>query len=124
MYDVKIFPFDTCYTYVLKRTGRYSMDMLMMSGAEWVDSNTTNPVHSIDELYVGDILIKDTGTEELFLNNEIKNGILIENRVHTKYHFMVYEGDGIVSDAKMTTDYVYHIRYRRISLHGLKRMLI
>lgn len=122
--DVKILPFDTCYTYALKRTGRYILALLEMSGAEWADYNGAMPVSSIDDLCVGDILIKDTDVEPLLLNNEISGGILIENKIHTKYHFMVYEGDGIVSDAKMTTDYVYHIRYRRISLHGLKKIMI
>ena len=113
LYPVKINKHDTCYTYVLKRTGQATLENLLMSSEEFCSRSRISS--SPDNPEVGDIYV--TFFENfmtLDIDTEItESGQIIENKVNLDRHFVVYEGDGLVSEACTTTDSTYGLRIRR-----------
>jgi hypothetical protein len=124
LHDVKINMFDTCFSYALRRIGIFTPDLFYVTADEWLkDKVMTAPVTDISELSVGDLLYRYVDNDAFYVNREIIGGKLIEHKVHLCHHFMVYEGDGIISDATNTTDNVYHIRFRYFKCNDARKII-
>ena len=105
--EVKLLKHDTCYTYMLKRIGICTLDNLLLESNDFISKYERETVQESD-LQIGDILIftwpddpkrKERAEFEITPNREIVMG--------THYydiHFMVYEGQGLISHAILSTD--------------------
>jgi hypothetical protein len=108
---------DTCFTYALKRTGTMNSDLSYMSSAEFIKWHGYSSISDMSMLVPGDILFcfLTEPSEHLIDNHITEDGRILEGKVKLEHHFLVYEGDGIVSEATSTTEQIYGIRQRRLS---------
>lgn len=101
MKKVKIQKHDNCFTYALKRADVFFN--IFKSSDEWLETQDIHQVHDPRKLRKGDILLimLDKDEREVYeLANEIdSDGKIIWSDVEMNKHFMVYEGDGMVSEA-------------------------
>lgn len=100
--EVRLLKHDTCYTYALKRVGIDTLENLRLESNEFISKFLLETVEEKD-LKEGDILCyvwEDDPIRKLraeyFISPERE--ILIETKYHN-VHFMVYEGNGIISHA-------------------------
>jgi len=121
---VKLYQYDTCYTYALKRTGRYdkyfNIDIEHIFNQYGVTVSNRCPV-------VGNIIFWDDGSGSEWYPNEIsKDGIIIYHKWNTSLHFAVVEHGGMISDCtKEDTENVYPIlRMRRLDDIKIKPKVI
>jgi hypothetical protein len=109
---------DTCFTYALKRARRevfiyHSSDDYIQNSAVSVDR-----VHDLRGLEKGDILMyklnKDDTTIVEVANFIDEDGKTTWSDVKFDKHFMVYEGDGMISEAVIEYNKMFSIQYRSI----------
>lgn len=110
--DFQITKNDTCLTYAVKRIG---LDF------DFCNYHTLREEFDFENYYdfslsVGDILFWDQKMEWDWMPTEIISGKIISHRVPVKFHFAVYEGNGIISDCTRL-DYNPHpsLRFRNIN---------
>jgi len=110
--EVKLLKHDTCYTYMLKRTGLYNLETSMMESNQFILQRCVKQKEQIQYLKPGDILlIEDEDLESVTCrrNSRItEKGLVYQESITWGLHFMVYEGnfDNVptISDCIWITD--------------------
>jgi hypothetical protein len=109
---------DTCFTYALKRARREvfnynSSDDYIMNANVSVDR-----VHDLRGLEKGDVLMyklsKDDTTIVEVASEIDEDGKVTWNDVKFDKHFMVYEGEGMISEAVIEYNKMFSIQFRSI----------
>lgn len=115
--EVHLLKHDTCYTYALKRTNNFTFENVTSTAEEFIARYKTDKP-KIDDLEVGDILIyqdeitsKNTWELARFINEDAQ---IIWTEIYTNLHFMVYEGNGLVSDACIEKDICLGLRLNKL----------
>jgi len=118
MKEIKLLKHDSCYTYVLRRSGKETLELLTSESNDTIEKLGYSKKKKLQK---GDILV--------YINPDDKSlhaGIIdLKCRIFQKYtnqnlHFMVYEGNGIVSDLTIMSDSLSNDILKSIRLRKLK----
>ncbi len=118
--SVKITNRDSCKTYALKRIGLEKLLNFNDDTPTIKDLYTTRALKHIESPEVGCILVWKTenGKEQYWNSIEIdSNSRVTKAKMYTYGHCAVYEGDGFISEVRITEDN----NKRIVSTIGLKR---
>ena len=122
MEPVKLLKHDTCYTYALKRVGICTLEHLLLESNDFIRKYQSEMIDEKD-LEIGDILVlilEDIGNgNKVRVQDEItKSSVVLTNSKHYNIHFMVYEGEGVISHtvwSDLEGRWCYEIKQKRLS---------